>query len=180
MAKGDHLFYYRAGAAYSHHGICCGDGTVVHYESSLWMKLTGGFTTDQMPRVRRVSWDEFALGNEVQIRPYAAQDPPGVVLERAMSRLDEADYSLFENNCEHFAVWCKTGFPYSTQVEAHRVASQAVARTTPVGMTLFRVARRVPYPYRSWAYAGALAVAGTVYAGTYLVQRRRDAAARLS
>lgn len=36
--------------------------------------------------------------------------------ERAKSRLGEKDYSLIFKNCEHFAIWCKTGISESHQV----------------------------------------------------------------
>ena len=114
------------------------------------------------------------------MRPYATSDDPELVVQRALSRLGEADYDLFENNCEHFAVWCKTGRSHSTQVEAHREASQAVVQTSPVGMYLLRSARRIPGPYRVWAYAGTAAVAGSVYLGTYLAHRQRHRAASRS
>ncbi|ESK41255.1 hypothetical protein P256_00244 [Acinetobacter nectaris CIP 110549] len=42
---------------------------------------------------------------------------PKEVVERARSRLGEKNYSLLTNNCEHFAVWCKTGVKGSKQVE---------------------------------------------------------------
>jgi hypothetical protein len=37
-------------------------------------------------------------------------------VERARSRLGEDKYNLIFNNCEHFAVWCKTGISGSSQV----------------------------------------------------------------
>ena len=37
-------------------------------------------------------------------------------VERARSRLGEGGYNLALNNCEHFAVWCKTGVKDSSQV----------------------------------------------------------------
>jgi hypothetical protein len=37
-------------------------------------------------------------------------------VERARSRIGEGKYSLIFNNCEHFAIWCKTGISHSTQV----------------------------------------------------------------
>ncbi len=37
-------------------------------------------------------------------------------VERARSRLGEGSYNLALNNCEHFAVWCKTGVKDSSQV----------------------------------------------------------------
>ena len=38
-------------------------------------------------------------------------------VERAKSRIGESGYNLFHNNCEHFAIWCKTGIAESYQVE---------------------------------------------------------------
>ncbi len=35
---------------------------------------------------------------------------------RARSQLGKEGYSIAGNNCEHFAVWCKTGLKESTQV----------------------------------------------------------------
>ena len=180
MTRGDHLFYYRAGSIYSHHGICCGDGSVVHYESSLWMKLAGRRDHETAPRVKRVPLAEFAQGSGVLVRNYDVCDHPDTVIERSLSRIGEIDYSLFQNNCEHFAVWCKTGWPHSTQVDAHRDAQRAVVKNAPIGVTLLRVARRTPVPYRGWAYAAAMAAAGTVYVGTYLARRNQQRNERLS
>ena len=37
-------------------------------------------------------------------------------VERAKSKLGQSEYDLVFNNCEHFAVWCKTGVKNSSQV----------------------------------------------------------------
>ncbi len=37
-------------------------------------------------------------------------------IARARSKLGKEGYSIAGNNCEHFAVWCKTGLKESTQV----------------------------------------------------------------
>lgn len=42
---------------------------------------------------------------------------PEETVERAKSRLGENKYSLVFNNCEHFAIWCKTGIHESRQVD---------------------------------------------------------------
>ncbi len=42
---------------------------------------------------------------------------PEETIERAKSRLGESSYNLLNNNCEHFAIWCKTGIQESHQVE---------------------------------------------------------------
>ena len=39
-------------------------------------------------------------------------------IRRARSRLGEKSTNLLKNNCEHFAIWCKTGLSKSYQVEA--------------------------------------------------------------
>lgn len=43
---------------------------------------------------------------------------PAETIERAKSRLGEAEYNLALNNCEHFAIWCKTGVHESHQVDS--------------------------------------------------------------
>lgn len=42
---------------------------------------------------------------------------PEDTVERAVSRLGEKQYNIALRNCEHFAIWCKTGMSASTQVE---------------------------------------------------------------
>ncbi len=56
-------------------------------------------------------------------RPAAAQQDyhlytPQETIQRAKSRLGETEYNLAFNNCEHFAIWCKTGLHQSHQVDA--------------------------------------------------------------
>ncbi len=46
-------------------------------------------------------------------RVYSAHE----TVERAKSRVGEDEYSLIFNNCEHFALWCKTGLRESSQVD---------------------------------------------------------------
>jgi hypothetical protein len=182
MARGDHLYYYRAGGTYSHHGLDCGDGTVIHYESSTWRKLMAP-AMDRQPQVRRTTMEEFRGGSEVFVRAYHAADPlddTETALCRAESRLGEENYHLFGNNCEHFVVWCKTGVSESSQVNAHRKASSAVIQGAPLGMYLLRAARRIPTPYRGAATIGAVAVAGAVYLGTYVQHRMSQMESRVS
>ena len=42
---------------------------------------------------------------------------PEETLARARSRIGEDRYNLVLNNCEHFAIWCKTGLSKSYQVD---------------------------------------------------------------
>ncbi len=102
MARADHLYVYRHYGFITHHGIDCGDGTVIHYKEG--------------ESIVRTTRDFFARGDEILVRVYDRCDPPDVVLKRAFSRLGERDYSVIFNNCEHFATWCKTGQSSSDQI----------------------------------------------------------------
>ncbi len=50
-----------------------------------------------------------------EIRNYKLYSPEETV-QRARSRLGQTGYDLVKNNCEHFAIWCKTGIHESHQV----------------------------------------------------------------
>ena len=107
--KGDQLIVYRKlwnlDRMYLHHGIDCGDGSVIHYRKPSEV-------------IERTSFAVFGRGNSVSVKNYVHGFcyVPDVVVERAKSRLGEAEYSLFFNNCEHFATWCKTGISDSKQI----------------------------------------------------------------
>ena len=107
--RGDQLLVYRdfwnLEGVYQHHGIDCGDGSVIHYRKPSEI-------------VERTSFVTFSKGNVVTSKQYSKGFCyiPAVVVARAESRLGEAEYSLLFNNCEHFATWCKTGISHSKQV----------------------------------------------------------------
>jgi hypothetical protein len=105
MAKGDHIFVKYP--LFEHHAIDVGDGTIVEY---------GGKGTNRMS-VRRRLMREFAGRGEVQVYLYSLGTTlsPDEVVQRALSRVTEEAYDVFNNNCEHFAYWCKTGQHVSPQ-----------------------------------------------------------------
>jgi hypothetical protein len=141
MARADHIMVPRLGGVFVHHGIDCGDGTVIHFTGRTW-------TTPRS--VQRTSMREFARGAEVAVRDYREffarlERPehlprrlqmqwrrelkrflgagvetwdftPDAVIARAESRLGRLDFDVMLNNCEHFATWCKTGTSDSEQV----------------------------------------------------------------
>ncbi|WP_390820064.1 lecithin retinol acyltransferase family protein [Thermoleptolyngbya sichuanensis] len=90
---------------YEHHGIDCGDGSVIHYSKAT-----------EPPTIRQTEFSAFSWGNRVFVKQYTVCYLPDIVIERAESRLGEQRYSLLENNCEHFATWCKTGRSVSEQL----------------------------------------------------------------
>lgn len=119
LKKGDIIFVDKG--LYKHYGIYAGDGVVVHYSDK-----NSNFGTDI--KIQEASLDDFASGFEVKVYQldekkytlYSGEE----TLKRAYSRLGEKNYNLIFNNCEHFAVWCKTSISDSDQV--HIVMRTAV------------------------------------------------------
>jgi hypothetical protein len=107
--RGDQIYVYRqlwnVEGVYQHHGIDCGDGTVIHYRKPSEI-------------IERTSFATFSRGNTVANKIYSRgfYFVPDVVVNRAESRLGEENYNLLFNNCEHFATWCKTGISDSKQI----------------------------------------------------------------
>jgi lecithin:retinol acyltransferase len=66
--------------------------------------------------IRQTTLEEFAKGGEVKVLTYRLCLKPDDVVERASGKLDQQQYDLAFNNCEHFATWCKTGRAESHQV----------------------------------------------------------------
>lgn len=125
MSRGDHVYVRRSRrfTRYTHHGIDCGDGTVIHYD--------GGWGT--VRRVERTSWDSFANGSEVLVRQYSQRLPADEVVANAESRLGAHGYHLVRNNCEHFATWASTGSAASSQVRRWAVAAPGAVTSIGVG-----------------------------------------------
>lgn len=119
MAYGDHIYVTRPG--YTHHGIDGGDGTIIHYDGGLWEQ--------HHAQIKRTSLEEFAQGYEIQVMKYGRCFPPAIVIRRAQGRLGENNYDLFDNNCEHFARWCKTGEAKSAQVETSKTVVQGLTHS---------------------------------------------------
>jgi len=102
--KGDHIYVlcntnilaYQH--TYQHHGIDCGDGTVIHFS-----KKRKKIVHDPMCRFKSISKDGV-------VRTYKSKTTysPSAILQRAINKLGETEYKLGSNNCEHFANWCRT------------------------------------------------------------------------
>lgn len=109
MTRGLQIYVLAMNSSYQHHGISCGDGTVIHHP--------GGLHNKSNSAISRTSIANFANGRDVFIFPHSTGDPPEIVVKRAESKLGESGYNLFNNNCEHFAVWCKTGIKECHQIK---------------------------------------------------------------
>lgn len=125
MARGDHIYVRRRFGIYSHHGIDCGDGSVIHFTGEPGQ-------SKERASIARTGLDDFLAGGKVRVREYGERHSPDVAVDRAESRLGENGYHLAFNNCEHFAAWCCTGREQSHQVRgvAASAASGAVTATT--------------------------------------------------
>ena len=54
----------------------------------------------------------YRIKNKVNFKIYSPEE----AVKRARSRIGEKKFSLTSNNCEHFAMWCKTGITQPFQV----------------------------------------------------------------
>ena len=126
---------------YKHYGVFTDRGTVVHYTSDD-SDLQGTIQETPISRFLRNSKrysvlvfpPTYGKPTEVATPSYSALPEMGQILRglrksskyrlyspeetisRARSRIGENRYNLLTNNCEHFAIWCKTGLSESHQV----------------------------------------------------------------
>lgn len=96
---------------YDHMGIYIGNNKVIHYCSS-----TGNALDAKIQETDMESY--FKKGNyfilNIKNTPLFNGEK---TVERAKTRLGEKNYNLLQNNCEHFAIWCKTNYSESLQLE---------------------------------------------------------------
>jgi hypothetical protein len=105
--EGDHVYIECFNVvSFTHQGIDCGDGTVIHFSKS-----KGKISRDSMS-----SFASASLDGNIYAYEYVDCYSPSVVVQRAKSKVGQTGYNLFGNNCEHFATWCKTGDWESQQV----------------------------------------------------------------
>lgn len=99
------------GYDYCHYGIYIGDNKVIHYSSTdgtmKSAEICIGYMDTHFPK------DKYFVLDFDNVK-FSAED----TIKRAQSRLGEKSYDLITNNCEHFAVWCKTDNAESYQIDA--------------------------------------------------------------
>lgn len=141
---GDIIGVVRRGGIYEHYGIYVSDTCIVHY--NIPASKTIGHAVVHATNLRNFLRDDseyfildFPKPYEPPVRLGGPVTPhtnsyseelartlqrtygyhlysPEETVARARSRLGETSYNFFTNNCEHFAIWCKTGVSESLQV----------------------------------------------------------------
>ena len=121
LKRGDVVGVHRS--FYDHYGIYTGS-EVIHFsgEPGLMEILKLKPTTSAW--IRRSTLDEFKNGAEnifiinfEQILfPSLHIYSPSETVRRAESQIGKSGYNILFRNCEHFALWCKTGRKISIQV----------------------------------------------------------------
>ena len=141
---GDIIGVVRRGGIYEHYGIYVSDTCIVHY--NIPASKTIGHAVVHATNLRNFLRDDseyfildFPKPYEPPVRLGAPVTPhtnsysedlartlqqtygyhlysPEETVARARLRLGETSYNFFTNNCEHFAIWCKTGVSESLQV----------------------------------------------------------------
>lgn len=106
LQPGDHVVVDRD--FYTHHGIYIGNNKLFHYSGE---PGTSGIITE-------VSLQRFALRDTFWVYEHHNSLDRNEIINRAKQRLNENDYNLVFNNCEHFCHWCCTGEKWSNQIAA--------------------------------------------------------------
>ncbi|MBR4195363.1 MAG: lecithin retinol acyltransferase family protein [Synergistaceae bacterium] len=126
---------------YSHYGVYADPGRVIHYTGATGPDDFNGIVRETTLAEFLNGSEDFSVCNFPE-HPNNFPVIPGVkglakilqlirvikmmdyhlysgeeTVRRARSKLGEGGYNLALNNCEHFAVWCKTGVKDSTQVD---------------------------------------------------------------
>lgn len=100
---------------YWHYGVYVGQDEVVHFTSDDGDTSSNNeIMKTSTSRFIRDSENIEILGfpDEVRGQPIYTREE---TCKRALSQVGRSDYSLFNNNCQHFALWCKTGVAFSGQ-----------------------------------------------------------------
>jgi len=119
LQPGDLLWVNRG--LYHHCGIYEGEGQVIHFAAQ-----EGSEINPENAIVHRTTFERFKKSCPVKVVDIGNSFPPDETLRRARSRIGEKGYDLATNNCDHFAVWCKTGEHRSLQVEGVKTALRAI------------------------------------------------------
>jgi len=101
------------GLPYNHCGVYVGNGKVIHFAAP-----AGSEISMENAVVHETTLEQFRdncplkiIGFSKKARCFSGEK----TVERARSRIGEKGYNFLTNNCDHFAIWCKTGKHCSLQ-----------------------------------------------------------------
>lgn len=171
LKSGDHIAFHRTGGFFWHHAIV--DDVDKRGEKLVLIEYSN--TSSQFLKEKRRELPKNLAIAEVVREEYPFVEvtavhlmlheccyPADTVVERARSKIGEKKYNPFTNNCEHFAMWCKTGRSSSDQVNkaaqmvtedislevagtGARATAEHVGRT--VSNVVTRAANEIPIAY---------------------------------
>ena len=134
IRRGHHICFRRP--AYWHHAMVetadklNGEVGVIEYSNSATQFIQDNSSPPKNPGLAVVVRRKFKLENEsVYVIQHVRCYDPETVVSRAKSKLEERKYNPVTNNCEHFALWCKTGISSSEQVNNVKDASKVAVKT---------------------------------------------------
>ena len=119
-SRGDIFFAIKYKGTYLHYGIYVGGGNVIHYR-------TQDYTDNNQSHAKIIetTLQEFAHGSPVYREPEREGAKWDIVTVRTAKKMlgsGLGEYNLINNNCEHFANYCKYGKKESFQIS--RLASR--------------------------------------------------------
>ncbi len=97
-------------ANYDHFGIYAGNQQVIHFSEGQIRKESMEKFMEDATLTYLTKCDVMTFKSDY-LSKYSLEDS----YARAVSQIGKTGYDVFNNNCEHFALWCRTGEAYSGQ-----------------------------------------------------------------
>lgn len=129
----DHIFFDRT--VLFHHAIVesvdtrNGEVNIIEYTNTATEFIQDNFYHPKNPGKAEVARGKikFDTNEHVYVIKHTKCFDPDTVVSRAKSQLGKREYNACTNNCEHSALWCKTGISCSDQVNTIKDAVKVVA-----------------------------------------------------
>ena len=166
LKSGDHIAFHRTGGSYWHHAIVDDVDkrseklVLIEYSntSSQFLKEKRRESPKNLAKAEVVRGEyPFVEVTAVHLMLHECCYPADTVVENARSKIGEKKYNPFTNNCEHFAMWCKTGRSSSDQINkaaqmvtediTSEVAGTGVRATVTILKVATRAANKIPIAY---------------------------------
>lgn len=124
LGRGDRIAFHQMAGLYWHHAIVeyideeYNEINVIHYFNTARGFIKDNFSSPMRPAKARVVRDSYNFAEvDVYLMKHKRCLDPDTVVWNAISKIGHGNYNVITNNCEHFAMWCKTGKSSSDQVD---------------------------------------------------------------